>query len=144
MTCAQNKTSIAAAAAKALPSARKTPQREAIRAAFTFDGRPLGIDEVLQRARQKVASLNPATIYRNVNMLVREGWLVQINHPEAGTLYERAGKDHHHHFYCRACTRVFELPGCPLAKTGIGPAGFITEGHELFLHGLCKECVDCG
>ena len=119
---------------------RSTQQREAIRAVFRLDGRPLGVSEVLARARETVPSLNQATVYRNLNLLVTDGWLTRVAHPEAGTLYERAGKDHHHHFYCRRCSRVFELPGCPLPEHH-GPDGCLTEGHELFLHGLCRTCV---
>lgn len=119
---------------------RSTQQREAIRGVFRLDGRPLGVPEVLARARETVPSLNQATVYRNLNLLVTDGWLTRVAHPEAGTLYERAGKDHHHHFYCRRCSRLFELPGCPLPEVH-GPAGCRTEGHELFLHGLCRECV---
>jgi len=119
---------------------RNTQQREAIRAVFRLDGRPLTVSEVLARARKAVPSLNQATVYRNLNLLVTDGWLTRVAHPEAGTLYERAGKDHHHHFYCRRCSRVFELSGCPLPEHH-GPDGCLTEGHELFLHGLCRECV---
>lgn len=119
---------------------RNTRQREAIRAVFRLDGRPLSVSEVLTRAQKVVPSLNPATVYRNLNLLVADGWLVQVTHPEAGTLYERADKDHHHHFYCRRCSRLFELPGCPLPGH-TAPDGFLTEGHELFLHGLCRECA---
>jgi Fur family ferric uptake transcriptional regulator len=100
----------------------------------------LTVAEVLACARETVPSLNQATVYRNLNRLVADGWLVQVSHPEAGSLYERAGKDHHHHFYCRRCSRVFELAGCPFPEHK-APDGYLTEGHELFLHGLCKECV---
>ncbi len=123
------------------PSIRRhTQQREAIRGVFRRNGRPLGVSEVLVRAQQTVPSLNQATVYRNLNLLVADGWLVQVAHPMAGTLYERAGKEHHHHFYCRGCSGMFDLPGCPL-PAGHGPAGFLIEGHELFLNGLCEACV---
>jgi Fur family ferric uptake transcriptional regulator len=119
---------------------RNTQQREALRSVFRLDGRPLTVSEALARARETVPSLNKSTVYRNLSMLVADGWLVRIAHPEIGTLYERAGKDHHHHFYCRGCSRLFDLPGCPL-PADCGADGFLTEGHELFLHGLCSACV---
>lgn len=122
---------------------RQTQQRAAIRAAFCEPGRPLTVSEVLERAQETVPSLNQATVYRNLNLLVKNGWLIRIAHPEAGSLYERAGRGHHHHFYCRSCSCVFELPGCPLPDYH-GPAGYVTEGHALFFHGLCRECVPSG
>ena len=39
-------------------------------------------------------SLNPATVYRNIKMLVEDGWLERLNHPDLGALYERTGKPH--------------------------------------------------
>ena len=119
---------------------RNTRQREAIRKVFRPEQRPLSVSEVMARSREAEPCLNQATVYRNLKMLVADGWLTRIAHPEAGTLYERSGKDHHHHFHCRRCSRVFELPGCPLPEYH-GPAGCLTEGHELFVHGLCRECV---
>ena len=101
----------------------------------------MAVSEVLEQAQVAVPSLNQATVYRNLGLLVADGWLIQIVHPEAGALYERADKDYHHHFYCRSCARVFELPGCPLPAPALAPAGFVTEGHELFLSGLCGECA---
>ena len=80
---------------------RKTNQRSAIREVFENDDRPLGIEEILEAGRQTVGSLNQATVYRNLKILVQNGWLKKINAPELGTLYEIAGKEHHHHFQCR-------------------------------------------
>ena len=76
---------------------RKTSQRSAIEQVFLEEDRPLGIDEILQQARARVASLNLATVYRNLKLLIDKGWLSQISHPTMGTLYERSGKGHHHH-----------------------------------------------
>lgn len=120
---------------------RRTSQREAIEAVFSAMNRPLGIEEILSHGRAMVATLNQATVYRNLKVLVEKGWLTQINHPTLGTLYERSGKEHHHHFYCHACKRVYELPGCPLAKGNIAPRGFVVEHHEVFLSGTCPGCA---
>lgn len=122
---------------------RKTTQRTAIEQIFLDEDRPLGIDEILRLGRAKVESLNQATVYRNLKLLSGKGWLTQINHPAMGTLYERTGKAHHHHFHCRDCNRVFELPGCSLNQETSAPEGFKVEDHEIYLFGLCPSCASC-
>ena len=87
-----------------------------------------------------VESLNQATVYRNVKLLLENGWLKQVCHPSLGTLYERTGKGHHHHFHCRVCNRVYDLPGCALNEREAAPSGFLVEDHECFLFGVCPAC----
>ena len=71
---------------------RKTSQRAAIEQVFCQLDRPLGIEEILETGRMAVESLNQATVYRNVKLLLENGWLKQVCHPSLGTLYERTGK----------------------------------------------------
>jgi Fur family ferric uptake transcriptional regulator len=120
---------------------KRTPQRKAIQDAFSAHNRPLRVEEVLELARAVAPTINLATVYRNVNRLIQDGWLTRVEFPPLGTLYERADKPHHHHFHCRACDALFELPGCCLDLDKLAPAGFRLEGHEVFLQGLCKTCA---
>lgn len=120
---------------------RNTIQRTAIEQIFSRHERPLGVDEVLAYGRQIVKSLNQATVYRNLKILIDKGWLKRISHPSLGTLYERTGKGHHHHFHCRECNRAFELPGCALKEDKAAPDGFVVEDHEVFLFGVCPSCA---
>jgi Fur family ferric uptake transcriptional regulator len=119
---------------------RKTIQKEAIKQVFQRLDRPLGIEDILRKGREKVPALNRATVYRNIKLFMAEGLLLKINHPTLGTLYEKAGKAHHHHFHCRICDQVFELPGCALGKINTTPEGFHAESHEVFLLGVCSSC----
>ena len=102
--------------------------------------RPLRVEEILQTGSERVGSLNQATVYRNLKLLVASGWLRIVKHPELGILYERTGKAHHHYFHCRSCNHLFDLPGCALNENDATPPGFITEAHEVFLFGLCSGC----
>ncbi len=120
---------------------RNTSQRMAIEKVFREHDRPLGVDEVLDYGQKLVDSLNKATVYRNLKMLTDEGWLTRLSHPLLGTLYERAGKGHHHHFHCRKCNRAFELPGCALNEDKAAPKGFVIEDHEIYLFGVCPSCA---
>lgn len=67
---------------------RKTSQRAAIEQVFCQLDRPLGIEEILETGRMAVESLNQATVYRNVKLLLENGWLKQVCHPSLGTLYD--------------------------------------------------------
>ena len=119
---------------------RKTNQKNAIEEVFRQQDRPLGIEEIVMSGRRIVESLNQATVYRNLKLLVERGWLRKINTPELGSLYERAGKGHHHHFQCRFCDHLFEIPGCTMKEEQPAPPGFVIEGHEVFLFGICSAC----
>jgi Fur family ferric uptake transcriptional regulator len=119
---------------------RETKQRQAIRQAFEGAERPLSPQEALDAAQGAVPGLGMATVYRTIKALVDEGWLVSVEVPGRPPHYERAGKEHHHHFHCRGCGRVFEVEGCPGNLKGLAPPGFKVEGHELTLYGVCPGC----
>lgn len=102
--------------------------------------RPLGPEEVLRSARQLQSRLGIATVYRNIQALVEERWLQPVEVPGNTTRYEVAGKEHHHHFHCNQCGRLFDLEGCVAEVTPKLPKGFRATGHEFFLYGVCAEC----
>lgn len=120
---------------------RKTQQRGAIRHALRQAGRPLSPREILDSARDSVPGIGIATVYRNVKALVGDGWLRTVDLPGAPSRYEVAGKDHHHHFHCRHCDRVFEVEECPGTLQDIAPQGFELDSHEIILYGTCETCV---
>ena len=119
---------------------RKTRQKDAIRTAFTAADRPLSHEEALTLAQQQVDGLSIATVYRNIHLLVDEGWLVPVEVPGDTTRYETAGKEHHHHFQCNECGKMFELPGCGVDVKPKLPRGFRGTGHEFYVYGVCDSC----
>jgi Fur family ferric uptake transcriptional regulator len=119
---------------------RDTKQKRAIRQVFARVERPLSTDEVLAEAQRDSKGLGIATVYRAVKTLVDEGWLAPVDVPGKGTLYEVAGKEHHHHFDCTQCGRVFELDGCVSEMSISVPRGFHAAGHELTVVGTCADC----
>ena len=123
---------------------RKTQQRDAIRQALEAAGRPLSPQAILEAARDEVPGLGVATVYRNIKSLLEEGWLQTVDLPGAPSGYELANKDHHHHFHCQACDRVFEIEDCPGDIRGLTPDGFRLEAHEIILYGTCDTCLDGG
>jgi Fur family ferric uptake transcriptional regulator len=122
-------------------ASRDTSQRRAIREALERANRPITSTEILEAARAAVPGIGVATVYRAVKALQGEGVLHQVELPGAVTRYELAGKDHHHHFHCRTCQRVFEVEACPGELTHLAPPGFTLEAHEVILYGRCPACA---
>ncbi len=122
---------------------RLTPQRDILlRALSATTGHPTA-DLLVKKVRAVLPSVSHATVYRNVQELVRAGLL--------GTL-ERSGKavqfevnpEPHHHFVCRTCGHVWDiyLKGVDFnvdRKRSPLP-GFRVERGEVQLHGLCARC----
>jgi Fur family ferric uptake transcriptional regulator len=78
-----------------------TQQRAAIRAALDA------------AARGAVPRRGVATVYRTIRTLLDAGEAVAVELPGEPARYETAGRTHHHHFRCRACDRVYDVPGSP-------------------------------
>lgn len=119
---------------------KATTQRAAIAAVIEEQKRPMTLTDILEQGQRSVPSLNQATVYRNLKRMIAAGKLRKISHPELGILYEKTGTRHHHLFYCRVCSRSYEIPGCGLNQSESLPPGFTLEDHEVFLFGVCSAC----
>lgn len=120
---------------------RNTRQRSVIRDVFEEADRPLGAQEVLDLSREDLEGMGIATVYRTIKVLLEEGWLVPVELPGESPRYELAGKDHHHHFHCHHCGKVYEMPGCIDELKRMVPPGFHVSGHEVTFYGLCSTCT---
>jgi Fur family ferric uptake transcriptional regulator len=119
---------------------RDTNQRVAIRKALVNAARPLSINEIFESARNEVAGLGIATVYRNLKALQLEGWIVQVDLPGQSPRWELAPEGHHHHFLCRTCDKLFEIHDCPEGLNRLLPQGYTLEEHDILLRGQCKTC----
>lgn len=119
---------------------RNTTQRKAIRDVFTEADRPLSTQEVLAEARRQKPGLGIATVYRTIKVLLAERWLSDVKLPGEPPRYELSGKPHHHHFYCRGCGKVYEVPGNNKLLDALVPKGFTLEDHDVVLFGRCAAC----
>ena len=119
---------------------RNTKQRDAIKDVFSGNHRPLSVTEVHELAAAEVPGLGVATVYRNIKALADDGWLEVVVIPGEAPRYEKGGTDHHHHFHCTGCERVFNLEGCLKRMDSLLPKGFQMESHDLTLTGRCDSC----
>ena len=119
---------------------RDTRQRDAIKSVLRAAKRPLLTGEVLEAGRSVVHALGLATVYRNLKLLVSEGAVQVITLPGESPRYEMKESEHHDHFQCTTCRRVYDVPGCPGDMRRLAPRGFTVEHHHVTLYGRCAEC----
>ena len=119
---------------------RKTKQRDALREVFQRAERPLSIAELLEGASSRVDGLGVATVYRTVSALLDEGWIQAVEIPGEAPRYERSDKEHHHHFQCEKCDRVFDIAGCMDNLRKLVPPKFRIRTHDVTLYGVCASC----
>jgi Fur family ferric uptake transcriptional regulator len=119
---------------------RNTQQRQAILSALRKAKRPLSVQELLESAQKRCPGLGVATVYRNVKALLAEEELVSVDMPGGVVLYEIPDAEHHHHFSCLKCSKVFDIEACRFNFQKLIPDGFQLSRHEILLSGLCRAC----
>ncbi len=119
---------------------RITKQGNAIRQVLKNAGRPLSTQEVFNMAQKKVTGLGAATVYRNLKSLQQEGSVVAVELPGQSPRWELAPENHHHHFLCNTCGKLYEINACPENLQRLLPAGYTLEQHDILLRGLCNDC----
>lgn len=122
---------------------RTTTQQLAVWKALESAPGPLLPEEVLARALRRSKTLGQATVYRALKKLEGLNRVRRVTDPVGRARFEVA-RGHHHHFHCRECDQVYDVPGCsvrsPSALQRPLPAGFSLEGHEVWLRGVCAAC----
>jgi len=120
---------------------RNTRQREALRRLISEAPGPLSVQELLAAAQHEQPTLGIATVYRTIKLLEEAKEVRSVVMPGGDLRWEPTDRGHHHHFQCRACSKVIDFLGCPLhVHSDTLPAGFVVETHEVTLIGLCPDC----
>jgi Fur family ferric uptake transcriptional regulator len=123
---------------------RLTRQRQLIWQALTAEpDRHLSAEDVVDRVRSELPHVNASTIYRTLELLVDEGFLLRTDLGGDRAYYEPAREHVHHHLVCERCGAVQHLHDEELgdlrARLEAG-TGFALGGGEITLFGLCAAC----
>jgi Fur family peroxide stress response transcriptional regulator len=95
--------------------------------------------------RRRLPRVSLATVYRNLRLLARHGFLSQIQAEPSVRFDARVGR--HHHFTCSACGRIFDLEEPVDARLDARVAartGFRISHHRIEFYGRCGRCLPRG
>jgi Fur family ferric uptake transcriptional regulator len=119
---------------------RDTRQRRAIRAVLEGASQPKTCAAIFAAAARSLPKLSVVTVYRVLAAFEEEGVINTVTVPGAVPHYELA-RGHHHHFFCRTCHQVLDIPcdGHPTPPR-ISPR-FTVEDQQVVIVGLCAGCA---
>lgn len=117
-----------------------TRQRFDVLEAIINTGKPFSASDLCYELADKI---DPATIYRNLEMLAGAGIIRQVMNENERQYYELACKHNpeHPHFYCSSCGKIFCLKKEKYIRPVKGLSGdFTVEETVINFRGICPEC----
>lgn len=119
---------------------RATPQRLALLHALGKAKSPQTAEELHAKADADLA-----TVYRNLQSLVKAGVVQEARFKDASVRYELS-HGHHHHIVCTTCGAIEELDGCnnsPLEQQALRASEKFSRinEHSLEFFGICRSCA---
>ena len=94
------------------------------------------------RLRKEFPDLSMGTVYRNIGILIQQGF---INRIAFGSTFDHldANMKSHYHFICEKCDSITDLEVLPDKSLNAWPdksRGFTVSRHEIEFYGLCPKC----
>lgn len=121
---------------------RVTRQRILILSLLENEGRPLTVEEIVQKGKNRY---DTATAYRTLDAFLKKGLVRRVEVNAGHALYEVADGVHHHHAVCTSCGTIRDVSVCipkSLDTTVRRSAQFSSlSSHRLEFFGTCAQCV---
>ena len=122
---------------------RITPQREMIIEAIAHGGHHINAEEVFANIQQRTRSVNIATVYRTLDLLVEQGLASRIDLGEGRVIYATYQHGPHIHLVCRQCGLVTDANQDLLSTLNRqlkSEYKFAADLQHISVLGLCTEC----
>jgi len=106
--------------------------------------RHLSAEELYDRVKGEYPEIGLSTVYRTLDLLHELGIVRKEDFGEGYSRYELSTERMHHHARCRECGAVIEFNEELMEYLALQverETGFVTEWHEITLHGRCAACA---
>ena len=123
---------------------RQTKQRKAILDVLENAEIPITAEDIYLKLKEKCIDISLSTIYRNLEMLCKEGLVVKsyvMNEDKA----RFALPDKKNYLICEKCGKIVIIDNCPFDKFKEELKevhGFDITGHSVEVYGICPDCKD--
>ena len=120
---------------------RLTPQRFAVLEYLTRAAGHPTADQIAAEINRRFPRASRATVYNTLKALRDAGLVREVATEEALTRYE-SNVEPHHHFVCRVCGKLEDVPAesLPAPERLKLEGGHEVETFEIVLRGVCGKC----
>ncbi len=117
-----------------------TPQRLAIVELMDINGH-ISVREIFNKIKANFPSLSLATVYKNVNSMLKNSFIKELKITGQDSKYELA-KEAHSHLICQSCGDVKDiiLDTNSLISDALEKSDYTISESSLQLFGLCSNC----
>lgn len=100
-------------------------------------------DEIYNALVPEMPTLSKTTVYNTLRLFVEQGAVVMLTIDEHTTNFD-ADTDPHAHFFCKKCSRIYDLPvkAKQLLNSIEMPDSFQADSASLYVRGVCKNCSE--
>ncbi len=122
---------------------RITPQREMIVEAIAHQGDHINAEEIFALIQKRTRSVNLATVYRTLDLLVEQGLASRIDLGEGRVIYATHQHGPHIHLVCRQCGQVLYADQEMLSAFNHqlrSDYHFAADLQHISVLGLCSLC----
>jgi Fur family transcriptional regulator, peroxide stress response regulator len=118
-----------------------TPQRYAVLDFLVRSREHPTADQISAALNRRFPRASRATVYNTLNALRDAGLVHEVYMDDAVARFD-ANLDEHHHFVCRVCDKLEDVPveavgELPTYKVG---RGYKVENYEIVMRGVCAAC----
>jgi Fur family peroxide stress response transcriptional regulator len=101
----------------------------------------LSVEELYEAIKKKFPSISLATVYKNINAMLENGFIQEVKIPYAKSKYELT-KEEHSHVMCKKCGKVEDiaLDLNTIASEAANISDYKINENALILSGLCPSC----
>ncbi len=99
--------------------------------------------EIFDQIRETLSAVNPSTVYRALDRLVRAGLVSVSDMGKGPVVFEVIGKHAHHHLVCQNCGEAITIDDEEIKDLLIqieNESGFQVTTNHLVLFGICPDC----
>ncbi|QEN08436.1 transcriptional repressor [Oceanispirochaeta crateris] len=123
---------------------RMTTQRKIILEALKKSQSHPSADRVYEFVRGEIPNISLGTVYRNLEIMYRQGMIVRIETPDGQKRFDY-DTSNHPHFRCEECGKIEDIP-LPLTAPPLDPRSEWVSKRKILsstvnYQGLCSDCI---
>jgi len=122
---------------------RITPQRYAVLKTLAYGHDHPSAESIYTKLLEHYPTMSLATVYKTINLLKKEGEVLELEFSDLGNRYDGCNPAPHPHVICTQCGKILDPSQLDLDKITqkmMAETGFKITTHRLDFFGICSEC----